>query len=147
MYRPRKPCRLMICLAASTVPIRGLLRRDGSWAAPGAARARLDTRTEVWTTFLASSKGPTWDVRDETKERLTQAGQRGDLTSDRSCHQSGKATSKRISQNPGHSGAPWRIFRDGQGRCACNSLDDICDALLCIIVGGEVQDTHCGYTC
>lgn len=40
------------------VPRRGLRRSEGSRAASGAAMARLDTRTEVWTTFLASSNGP-----------------------------------------------------------------------------------------
>lgn len=58
MYRPMTPCRFTICLMASIVPRRDWVLKEGFLAASGAAWARFDIRTEVWTTFLASSKGP-----------------------------------------------------------------------------------------
>lgn len=57
VYRPRNPYRLTICRIASIVFTRGLLRSEGSLTASGDAMARLDTRTDVCTTFLASSNG------------------------------------------------------------------------------------------
>lgn len=58
MYKPLNPYRCTICLIAWTVPRRGLWRNEWSLTASGEAWARFDTSTDVWTTFLASSKGP-----------------------------------------------------------------------------------------